>query len=113
MKKLLVSLSTFAVLTGVLTVPVPTFAATEINTVKETNSQVQLIKPAFDVIRGGEVTLYTDDNIKYYEVDGYGLKVGFKNGSWYLSAQSDARSGTVTAYNKAGYVIRSYQVNVH
>ncbi|QDX93177.1 hypothetical protein C2W64_01184 [Brevibacillus laterosporus] len=112
MKKLLVSLSTFAVLTGVLTVPVPTFAATEINTVKETNSQVQLIKPAFDVIKGGMVSLYSP-GVGWYEVDGRGLWVAKQGGQWYLFASSDASNGTVTAYDTNGKFIQTYQVNVH
>ncbi|MBA4535172.1 hypothetical protein [Brevibacillus halotolerans] len=110
MKKLLVSLSTFAVFTGALAVP--TFAATEVNTVNKTNSQVLLVKPAFDVNRGGIVSLYSV-GIGYYEVYGYGLSVYKQGGTWYLNASPNAQSGTLYAYDTNGNFIRTYNVTVH
>ncbi|MDN9012161.1 hypothetical protein [Brevibacillus laterosporus] len=85
MKKLLVSLSTFAIFTGALAVP--TFAATEINAEKETNfSKVsQQLNPIFKVTKGERVPLYNKIEGVYYttndEENFYPYKSG---GNWYL-----------------------------
>ncbi|AKF94709.1 hypothetical protein [Brevibacillus laterosporus] len=95
MKKLLASLSTFAVLTGALAVP--TFAATEINTAKETNSQVLKIQPNLGVPSDGRVSLYSSP-FTSYTVTGKGLSVEKIGGTWYLKASKDATGGILHEY---------------
>ncbi|AKF93456.1 hypothetical protein [Brevibacillus laterosporus] len=95
MNKLLASLSTFAVLTGALAVP--TFAATEINTAKETNSQVLKIQPNVSVTGGGKVALYSSPATSY-TVEGDGLRVEKIDGTWYLFAAKSAKRGYLNEY---------------
>nr|WP_275441597.1 hypothetical protein [Brevibacillus laterosporus] len=80
---MLASLSTFAVLTGALAVP--TFAATEVNTAKETNSQVLKIQPNLGVPSNGKVALYSSP-FTSYRVEGSGFSVDKFDGIWYLYA---------------------------
>ncbi|MDN9011220.1 hypothetical protein [Brevibacillus laterosporus] len=101
MKKLLASLSTFAVLTGALAVP--TFAATEINTAKETNSQVLKIQPNLDVSDGGKVALYSSP-FTSYTVTGDGLYVTKLGSTWYLIADKGAKNGWLKEYYNGKYV---------
>ncbi|MBG9772970.1 MULTISPECIES: hypothetical protein [Brevibacillus] len=101
MKKLLASLSTFAVLTGALAVP--TFAATEINTAKETNSQVLKIQPNLDVSDGGRVALYSSP-FTSYTVKGDGLYVAKLGSTWYLIADKGAENGWLYEYYNGKYV---------
>ncbi|MGG0756045.1 hypothetical protein [Brevibacillus laterosporus] len=108
MKKLLVSLSTFAVLTGALAVP--TFAATEVNTAKETNSQVLKIQPNLSVKRGGNTALYTSP-FTSYTVEGRGLHVAKIDGTWYLFADSDARNGDLYEYYN-GSLIKRFDIEI-
>ncbi|AYK05270.1 hypothetical protein [Brevibacillus laterosporus] len=101
MKKLLASLSTFAVLTGALAVP--TFAATEVNTAKETNSQVLKIQPNLDVRDNGKVALYSSP-FTSYTVTGKGLSVSKEGGTWYLKADKGAENGWLKEYYNGKYV---------
>ncbi|OAJ73355.1 hypothetical protein AYJ08_00870 [Brevibacillus sp. SKDU10] len=94
MKKLLASLSTFAVLTGALAVP--TFAATE-NTAKETNSQVLKVQPNVDVTGGGKTALYSSPATSY-TVSGDGLAVSKVGSTWYLYASKSATRGYLYEY---------------
>ncbi|AIG25128.1 hypothetical protein EGH10_10620 [Brevibacillus laterosporus] len=103
MKKLLASLSTFAVLTGALAVP--TFAATEVNTAKETNSQVLKIQPNLSVKRDGNTSLYTSP-FTSYTVEGHGLHVAKIDGTWYLFADRDARNGDLYEYYNGSQIKR-------
>nr|WP_276564964.1 hypothetical protein [Brevibacillus halotolerans] len=103
---MLASLSTFAVLTGALAVP--TFAATEVNTAKETNSQVLKIQPNVSVTGGGKEPLYTSP-ATHYTVEGDGLKVKKVNGTWYLFATKSATRGYLSEY-KNGKLERVHDV---
>nr|WP_205828505.1 hypothetical protein [Brevibacillus laterosporus] len=106
---MLASLSTFAVLTGA--VAVPTFAATEVNTAKETNSQVLKIQPNVSVTGGGKRALYTSPGT-HYEVEGDGLRVAKVNGTWYLFATKSATRGYLNEYNN-GKLARVHDVWVN
>ncbi|MED1663246.1 hypothetical protein [Brevibacillus laterosporus] len=108
MKKLLASLSTFAVLTGALAVP--TFAATEINTAKETNSQVLKIQPNLGVPSDGKVSLYSSP-FTSYKVEGYGLSVEKIDGTWYLFSSKYATGGTLYEYYN-GKFEKSFPIEV-
>ncbi|MCR8966181.1 hypothetical protein O0550_23860 [Brevibacillus halotolerans] len=116
MKKSLVSLSTFAVLTVALAVP--TFAATDVNTVKETNSQVLLIKPAVDAVKGGPpVRLYSDSKNVFYTSETRGYHVYSRgeapNLTWYLQVDPDApNTGWITERYPNG-VKREHKVNAY
>lgn len=108
MKKLLASLSTFAVLTGALAVP--TFAATEINTAKETNSQVLKIQPNLGVPSGGWVSLYSSP-FTSYRVTGTGFSVEKIGDTWFLNASESATKGTLFEYYN-GKFEKSFPINV-
>ncbi|WPS86217.1 hypothetical protein SMD22_17050 [Brevibacillus halotolerans] len=85
MKKLLLSLSTFAIFTGALAVP--TCAATENNAEKETNfSKVSPQQSTtFRVTKGQKVLLYSKTSGVYYTTNDEENFYPFKDGgNWYL-----------------------------